>query len=82
MTAHIHSIAREANSCPYFLLNIPNRDLMAFTAFSLINDSSNLFKSSSNSSDVLKLARSGSVRILCYHYQQFQSACRVAVDSC
>jgi hypothetical protein len=38
---------------------------MALMAFSLINDSSNLFKRGSNSSDVLILARSGSVRILC-----------------
>jgi hypothetical protein len=44
---------------------MPNKDLMALMAFSLINDSSNLFKRDSNSLDVLTLARSGSVRILC-----------------
>lgn len=48
----------------YFLLN-PNRDLIAFIAFSLINDSSNFFMSGSNSSDALTFARSGIVRILC-----------------
>ena len=48
----------------YFLPK-PKRDLIALMAFSLINDSSNLFNSGSNSSDVLTLARSGSVLILC-----------------
>lgn len=55
----------EPRSWIYFLLK-PNRDLMALMAFSLINDSSNLFNRGSNSSDVLRLARSGSLRILCW----------------
>lgn len=53
----------EANLCSYFLLK-PNNDFMALMAFSLINDSSNFFRRGSNSSDALRLARSGSVRIL------------------
>lgn len=43
---------------------MPNIDLIALIAFSLINDSSNFFMRGSNSSDALMLARSGSVLIL------------------
>lgn len=54
---------------------MPNIDLMALIAFSLINDSSNLFIRGSNSGDVLILARSGSVRILCSTVATSQTAC-------
>lgn len=69
-------ICNQIKSRLYFLSNIPNKDLMALMAFSLINDSSNLFIKGSKPSDALILARSGSVRILCSEQQQFQTACR------
>lgn len=49
----------------YLFPNIPKRDLMAFTAFWLMKDSSNFSISSSNSSVSLIFARSGSERMVC-----------------